>query len=79
MGRYIDPLTDWGFKHLFGSEPRKVFLIAFLNDLFSGEKVITDLSYGPNEHNGDSNDKRKAIFDLYCTGDMNVLTCIALF
>ena len=69
MGRYIDPLTDWSFKHLFGSEPRKYILIAFLNDLFAGEKVITDLSYGPNEHNGDSSDIRKAIFDLYCTGD----------
>lgn len=68
-GRYIDPLTDWGFKRLFGSEPNKHILKAFLNDLFKGEKCITDISYSPNEHGGDHQGSKKAIFDLYCTGD----------
>lgn len=68
MGRYIDPLTDWGFKRLFGSEPNKEILIAFLNDLFAGEKVITDLIYGPTEHNGRESSTKRVIFDLYCTG-----------
>lgn len=38
MGRYIDPLTDFGFKKIFGSEPNKDLLIAFLNELFKGKK-----------------------------------------
>lgn len=68
-GRYIDPLTDWGFKRLFGSEPNKDILKDFLNDLFKGEKCITDISYRSNEHGGDQQESKKAIFDLYCTGD----------
>ncbi|WP_316812155.1 PD-(D/E)XK nuclease family transposase [Pedobacter heparinus] len=35
--RYIDPLTDYGFKRLFGSEPDKDIMIEFLNALFEGE------------------------------------------
>jgi len=66
--RYIDPLTDWGFKRLFGSEPNKEILKEFLNELFQGEKHITDIIYGPTEHPGDHPDSKKAIFDLYCTG-----------
>jgi len=68
-GRYIDPLTDWSFKRLFGSEPNKDILKHFLNDLFKGEKCITDISYSQNEHSGDQKESKKAIFDLYCTGD----------
>jgi len=69
MGRYFDPLTDWSFKRLFGGEPGKEILIEFLNDLFAGEKVITDLVYGPGEHNGPASDKKKVVFDLFCTGN----------
>jgi len=31
--KYIDPFTDFGFKHIFGNEENKVLLISFLNDL----------------------------------------------
>jgi len=48
-GKFIDPLSDWGFRHYFGSEPNKEILIEFLNDLFEGEKYIEDLEYGPTE------------------------------
>ncbi|WP_069660406.1 Rpn family recombination-promoting nuclease/putative transposase [Arcticibacter eurypsychrophilus] len=68
-GRYIDPLTDWSFKHLFGLDPHKDILIEFLNDLFKGEKHITDIVYKSNEHAGDRRDLKKSIFDLLCTGD----------
>jgi hypothetical protein len=30
--KYINPLTDFGFKKLFGSEPNKDLLIDFLNE-----------------------------------------------
>ena len=42
--RFIDPLTDYGFKLLFGSEPDKDIMIEFLNALFEGEKIIADIS-----------------------------------
>ena len=40
---YIDPRTDFGFKYLFGTELNKDLLIGFLNALFHGTRVITDV------------------------------------
>ena len=67
-GRFIDPLSDFGFKHLFGNEPKKDILIDFLNQLFKGQKEITDLTYNSTEHAGDSEEFKKIFFDLLCTG-----------
>ena len=67
-GKYIDPLVDFAFKKIFGSEPNKDLLIAFLNEVFSGRKHIVDLVYNKNEHPGDLKDEGAAIFDLLCTG-----------
>ncbi|WP_257667923.1 Rpn family recombination-promoting nuclease/putative transposase [Parapedobacter tibetensis] len=69
IGKFIDPLTDWGFRHLFGQEPNKEILKEFLNDLFQGEKHIADLEYAPNEHDGDNETDKRVIFDLHCRGD----------
>ncbi|HEY0297952.1 MAG TPA: Rpn family recombination-promoting nuclease/putative transposase [Arachidicoccus sp.] len=68
IGKYIDPLTDFGFKYLFGAEPNKDLLIDFLNALFNGAKTITDLTYIKNEINGPQKDMRRSVFDLLCTG-----------
>ena len=68
VGRFIDPFTDFGFKRIFGSEPNKILLIDFLNQLFLGERRIVDLTYSKNEHLGQIAEHRKAIFDLLCTG-----------
>jgi predicted transposase/invertase (TIGR01784 family) len=67
-GKYIDPLVDFAFKKIFGSEPNKDLLMAFLNEVFRGRKVIVDLVYNKNEHPGDLKDEGAAIFDLLCTG-----------
>lgn len=67
--RYISLLTDFGFKRIFGSKPNKDLLINFLNSLFEGEQVITDVSYLNSEHVGDVLAERKAIFDVYCENE----------
>lgn len=66
--KYINPLTDFGFKKLFGSEPNKILLIDFLNQILPDRK-IADLTYSSNEKQGLTEVDRKAIFDLYCIGD----------
>lgn len=66
--RFIDPLSDFGFKHIFGSESNKDILINFLNQLLKGQKEITDLTYGPTEHAGDYKETKKVFFDFLCTG-----------
>lgn len=67
--KYINPLTDFGFKRLFGTEPNKALLIDFLNQILPEKHRIKDLSYSKNEQMGLNELDRKAIFDLYCVGE----------
>ncbi|MEZ4888894.1 MAG: Rpn family recombination-promoting nuclease/putative transposase [Chitinophagales bacterium] len=64
--KYINPLTDFGFKKLFGSEPNKDLLIDFLNLFLPPKHTIKNLTYTKNEHLGETLLDRKAIFDIYC-------------
>lgn len=65
---FIDPLTDFGFKRLFGTEPNKDLLISFLNEVFQGRRLIADLVYNMQEQTADTRYQGGAIFDLLCTG-----------
>ena len=49
--RYIDPMIDWSFKRLFGSEVNKDILIEFLKVIFP-EFDIEDITYLPSEQLG---------------------------
>jgi len=66
--RYVNLLTDFGFKRVFGSEPHKALLVDFLNTLLPDHHKITDLNYKNSEHLGNTPLDRKAIFDIYCQG-----------
>ncbi len=65
-GKYINPLTNFGFKKLFGEEPNKDLVIDFLNQILPPIHQIKDLTSTKNEHVGNNAGDRKAIFDLYC-------------
>ena len=65
LPRYIDPLNDWGFKRLFGTEVNKEFLVAFLTEIFP-DKRIKDISYLPTEQLGLASGDRNARFDVMC-------------
>ena len=67
--KYINPLTDFGFKKLFGIEPNKELLIDFLNQLLPAIHKVKNLSYTKDEQLGDNKHERKAIFDLYCESE----------
>ncbi|NER47083.1 MAG: Rpn family recombination-promoting nuclease/putative transposase [Symploca sp. SIO1A3] len=64
--RYINLLTDFGFKRLFGTEPNKELLIDFLNVMLPAKHKVQDVSYRNNENLGNTPLDRKAIFDIYC-------------
>lgn len=66
---YIDPRTDFGFKYLFGTPMNKDLLISFLNALFHGTHIVTDLTYLNGEQLGIRQEDRRAIFDVYCESD----------
>ena len=65
LPRYIDPLNDWGFKRLFGTEMNKEFLVAFLMTIFP-DKRIKDITYLPTEQLGMAAGDRNARFDVMC-------------
>lgn len=67
--RYINLLTDFGFKRVFGSEPNKQLLVDFLNTLLPAHHQIEQLSYKSTENLGNTLVDRKAIFDIYCQGE----------
>lgn len=67
--RYINPLTDFGFKRLFGTEPNKDLLIDFLNVVLPDDHQVQDLTFRNNENIGNTIIDRKAIFDIYCQGE----------
>lgn len=63
---FMDPLMDWAFKRLFGTEDRKELLISFLNDLFEGEHEISDIFYLDRELQPEYKEGRGCIFDILC-------------
>lgn len=67
VSKFIDPLLDFSFKRIFGTEPNKDLLIALLNGIFRGRKHIVELEYNKNEHVGDTAELGSVIFDLTCT------------
>lgn len=67
--RYINPLTDFGFKRLFGTEPNKDLLIDFLNVVLPATHRVQDLTFRNNENIGNTLIDRKAIFDIYCESE----------
>jgi predicted transposase/invertase (TIGR01784 family) len=66
--KYINLLTDFGFKRVFGTEPNKHLLIDFLNTLLPADRQVEDVTFKNNENVGNTSVDRKAIFDVYCQG-----------
>lgn len=61
---YINPLTDFGFKRLFGQEENKKYLISFLNALL--EENIENVVYMDKEDGSESPEDRSLIYDVHC-------------
>lgn len=62
---YAELLCDFMFKRLFGSEENKDVLIAFLNVMLEDVDIV-DVFFIPTEHLGETEDDRKAVFDISC-------------
>ena len=65
--RYINPLTDFGFKRIFGTPFNSDLLVNFLNAVLAGEHVVKNVEYNNVEKFGTNEIMRKAVFDVYCT------------
>lgn len=67
--KYINILTDFGFKKLFGTEPNKYLLRDFLNLILPEQHQIKELTYKKTKNLGSTPLDRKAIFDIYCESE----------
>jgi|GEM_PF-14170 predicted transposase/invertase (TIGR01784 family) len=68
-GRFINPLTDVGFKRIFGQEDTKDLLSDFLNSLFDtkeGERITVESYIDKEQIPDDTESGRVIIFDVYC-------------
>ncbi len=63
---YINPLTDFGFKFIFGRYADKEFILSFLNAVIGGNSPITNVKFIDKEKKGESKDDRALIYDLHC-------------
>lgn len=61
-GRYINPLTDYGFKKVFGE---KDIMTAFLTDLLNPKSPIEDIVFIDKDLVADSEEFRGVIYDLH--------------
>ncbi|MDE6098363.1 MAG: Rpn family recombination-promoting nuclease/putative transposase [Muribaculaceae bacterium] len=68
---FIDLRTDFGFKRLFGTASRSHILIRFINALFEGRMVITDVTFHDKEMLPQDPAGKRTIYDVYCTTDTN--------
>ena len=62
---YVNPLSDWGFKRLFGTEMNKDLLLEFLRGLFP-ERNIRDITYLKSERQSLTERERDSVFDVMC-------------
>ena len=67
--KYVNPFTDFGFKKIFGEEASKPILIDFLTNLLP-ETHIVDLTFKDKDKLGQTEDDRKAIYDIYCENNL---------
>ena len=61
--RYINLLTDFGFKRVFGE---KDIMMAFLTDLLQPKSPIADITFLDKELGGMSEYERGVVYDLLC-------------
>lgn len=64
QARYLNPLTDFGFKTIFG---QKDIMMAFLNDLLEPKSPIAELTFIDKEIGAEVQSLRGVVYDMFCT------------
>ena len=64
IGKYIDPMTDYGFKKIFKNEQHKRLMRELLCNVFDPQ--IIEIEFVDSEHLGETEDDRRAYFDVEC-------------
>ena len=64
--RYLDPLTDFGFKKIFTEPAGHPLLLSLLNDVLALPEPLTELRFENLEQLPDTPTQRRMVYDLLC-------------
>ena len=66
VNRYVDILTNGGFKALFGDVNNKEAVMMIMNALLPEDRKVVEISYMPTEHQGPLPDNKEYHYDFMC-------------
>jgi len=66
MSKYMDPLTDVGFKKLFGDDANKDIIISFITDVLELKAPLLDIQFLDKEKLPTAIEDLIGIYDIYC-------------
>ena len=66
--RYVDLLTNSGFKAVFGDRDNKDVVMSVINALLPPHRHVTDIEYAPTEHQGRLIKNKEFRYDFMCKG-----------
>ena len=69
--RYVDLLTNSGFKAVFGDRNNKDVVMSVINILLPEGKQVAEIEYAPTEHQGQLETNKEFRYDFMCTGTDN--------
>ena len=66
--KYVDLLTNSGFKAVFGDRDNKDVVMSVINALLPPHRHVTDIEYAPTEHQGRLIKNKEFRYDFMCKG-----------
>ena len=66
--RYVDLLSNSGFKAVFGDRNNKDVVMSVINMLLPEGKQVEDIEYAPTEHQGQQESNKEFRYDFMCRG-----------
>lgn len=76
--RYVDILTNGGFKALFGDTNNKEAVMTIINALLPEHRKVRDIEYMPTEYQGKMLDNKEYRYDFMCRDENGALFIVEL-
>ena len=67
--RYVNLLSNSGFKAVFGDRANKDVVMSVINMLLPGGKKVSEIEYAPTEHQGQLENNKEFRYDFMCKGE----------
>ena len=76
--RYVDILTNGGFKALFGDVNNKEAVMTIMNILLPEHRRVADIVYMPTEQQGQISDNKEYHYDFMCRDENGVIFIVEM-